>query len=115
MSHRRVPAALRRLVVARAEGICEYCLISLDDTYYAAAVDHIVSQKHGGPTVAENLALSCLSCNSAKGTDLGSIEEESEDLVGSSIHGGIAGPTISVLRETEFSASLHGERRRHAS
>jgi hypothetical protein len=81
MSKPHVPAALRRLVVARAEGICEYCLISLDDTFYTPAVDHILSKKHGGRTDAENLALCCLSCNQAKGTDLGSIDEESEDLV----------------------------------
>jgi hypothetical protein len=33
-------------------------------------VDHIVSRKHGGPTRAGNLCLSCFSCNSSKGSDI---------------------------------------------
>jgi hypothetical protein len=37
-------------------------------------IDHIISRKHGGPTVASNLALSCLWCNLHKGTDLASID-----------------------------------------
>jgi hypothetical protein len=45
---------LRRLVAARAEHICEYCLIHEDDTFLGCEVDHIISVKHGGPTVADN-------------------------------------------------------------
>jgi hypothetical protein len=33
----------------------------------------IISEKHGGPTVAENLAYACTFCNCAKGSDIGSI------------------------------------------
>jgi hypothetical protein len=33
-------------------------------------IDHIISKKHRGPTVAGNLALSCFRCNSYKGTDI---------------------------------------------
>jgi len=33
MSVTHIPAELRRPVVARAEGICEYCLIAEDDTF----------------------------------------------------------------------------------
>ena len=36
-------------------------------------VDHIISRKHGGTTVAGNLAYSCERCNRSKGTDVGSI------------------------------------------
>jgi HNH endonuclease len=73
MSRTRVPAELRRLVGVRAEGLCEYCRIHEDDTFYGCEVDHIVSEKHGGLTVAENLAYSCLYCNRFKGSDLGSL------------------------------------------
>ncbi len=51
-----VNAELRRLVVTRAERICEYCLIHEDDTYFGGGVDHIISEKHGGATAADNLA-----------------------------------------------------------
>ena len=64
---------LRRLVAARAEHICEYCLIHEDDTFLGCEVDHIISVKHGGPTVADNLAYACAFCNRQKGSDIGSI------------------------------------------
>jgi hypothetical protein len=81
MSLTYVSAELRRLVVARAEGICEYCLIAEDDTYLGCEVDHIISEKHGGPTQADNLAYACTFCNQAKGSDVGSIHWESRQFV----------------------------------
>lgn len=33
-------------------------------------LDHIISEKHRGPTSAENLALSCERCNSHKGPNI---------------------------------------------
>ncbi len=44
-------------------------------------MEHIISEKHGGATTAENLALACSYCNRAKGTDLGSIDPETRKLV----------------------------------
>jgi hypothetical protein len=60
-------------VVARAEGLCEYCLIHEDDTFFGSEVDHVISEKHGGATEAENLACACLFCNRHKGSDVGSL------------------------------------------
>ena len=68
-----VPAGLRRLVAARAEGLCEYCLIHEDDTFLGCQVEHVIAEKHGGATAAENLAYACVFCNRYKGSDLGSI------------------------------------------
>ncbi len=68
-----IPARLRRLVFERATGLCEYCLIHQVDAHFTFPVDHIISRKHRGPTTAANLALSCLRCNVAKGTDLGAL------------------------------------------
>ena len=68
-----VSARLRRLVAQRANRLCEYCLISEDDTYFGCEVDHIISEKHGGSTNAENLAYACMECNRSKGSDVGSI------------------------------------------
>lgn len=66
-----VSVRLRRLVVQRAMGICEYCLIHQEDAHFSFQLDHIISRKQLGPTTAANLALACLRCNVAKGTDPG--------------------------------------------
>jgi hypothetical protein len=73
MSETYISAELRRLVAARAEGLCEYCLIHEEDTFFGCEVDHIISEKHGGSTDAGNLAYACLFCNRHKGSDIGSI------------------------------------------
>jgi hypothetical protein len=61
---------LEELVWQRAGRCCEYCHIpqEYDDTPFE--IDHIISRKHGGATVAGNLALSCFFCNSFKGSDI---------------------------------------------
>ncbi len=68
-----VSADLRRLVESRANGLCEYCLIHEDDTYFGCQVEHIIAEKHGGRTDAENLAYACAFCNRAKGSDIGTL------------------------------------------
>ena len=67
-----IPAQLRRLVVERADSLCEYCLISEAESL-GCHFDHIISVKHGGSTTEDNLAYACVFCNLNKGTDLGSI------------------------------------------
>ncbi|MAS32861.1 MAG: HNH endonuclease [Anaerolineaceae bacterium] len=73
-----IPAALRREVVARAGNCCEYCLLSQEDIFFAFEVDHIVSEKHAGQTTRNNLCLSCPDCNRFKGSDIGSIDRETD-------------------------------------
>jgi hypothetical protein len=70
-----VSAELRRLVAQRADGLCEYCLIRESDTYLGCQVDHIIGEKHGGPTELGNLAYACAFCNRAKGSDIGSLTQ----------------------------------------
>lgn len=81
MSLTYIGAELRRLIVARAEAICEYCLIADSDTLYGCEADHFISEKHGGPTDPNNLALACTCCNRSKGSDVGSIHWESQEFV----------------------------------
>jgi len=81
MSRTRVPEALRRLVVERAAGRCEYCWVHQDDLALSHQVDHVTPVKHGGQTVAENLALACLDCNRYKGADLTAIDPDSGAIV----------------------------------
>jgi len=64
---------IRLRVAARAEGLCEYCLVHNDHTMVGCEVDHIVSVKHGGSGELHNLAFACQACNRSKGTDIASI------------------------------------------
>jgi hypothetical protein len=76
-----IPAALRRRIQERAHGRCEYCLLAEEDAYFSHEVDHIVSEKHGGDTILENLAWACFDCNRFKGSDIASLDRETGTLV----------------------------------
>ncbi|MGE0131043.1 MAG: HNH endonuclease [Blastocatellales bacterium] len=69
-----IPDQLRRLVIERARGCCEYCLLHQDDAPEPHHVDHLIAIKHGGKTVILNLALACARCNRYKGSDLAAID-----------------------------------------
>ena len=43
-------------------------------------MDHVIAVKHGGETVASNLALCCSVCNRFKGSDIASIDSETGEL-----------------------------------
>ena len=81
MSKTYIPVALRRQVYERAKGYCEYCLIPDAATFAPHEIDHIIAEKHGGRTEAENLALSCTLCNKHKGSDLASVDPETGEIV----------------------------------
>jgi 5-methylcytosine-specific restriction endonuclease McrA len=76
-----VSDSLRMEVVRRAEHRCEYCLIRDEDAGFSHQIDHVISLKHGGSSAVDNLALACLLCNRHKGTDLGSIDLDTGELV----------------------------------
>ncbi len=63
-------ADLHELVRTRANGCCEYCQIPADISLLPFQIDHIIAEKHGGTTTAQNLALSCERCNSHKGPNI---------------------------------------------
>lgn len=81
MSQTYIPAALRRLVRERSSDRCEYCLIPEAMAFAPHWIDHIVAEKHGGKTDADNLANSCALCNQAKGSDLSSIDPDTGEVV----------------------------------
>lgn len=58
-----ISSVLRKLVYERANRCCEYCFFLEAATLASHEVDHIIAQKHGGLTKADNLALSCVLCN----------------------------------------------------
>jgi 5-methylcytosine-specific restriction endonuclease McrA len=61
-----VSARLRRAVVARARGLCEYCGLRQDLCPAPFEVDHILPRALDGETVLGNLCLACPLCNNAK-------------------------------------------------
>lgn len=74
-----VSVALRQYVMERAGGCCEYCRISERDRDYSFHVEHIIALSHGGKTIAENLALSCPSCNLFKGNNIAAADPETDE------------------------------------
>jgi hypothetical protein len=81
MSVTYVPVELRRQVRERAGNRCEYCLIPEHNTLLAHTIDHVIAEKHGGPTDQGNLALCCAICNGQKGSDLSSIDPDDGTIV----------------------------------
>jgi len=71
---KHIPAKLRELVAVRANFVCEYCQSQEDFSAESFAVEHIFPRFLDGKTVAENLAYSCLGCNSHKATRIAAID-----------------------------------------
>lgn len=63
---RSVPEAVRRRVIRRAQGRCEYCGLSQEGQEATFHIDHIIPRAADGRTVPENLALACVSCSLRK-------------------------------------------------
>lgn len=75
---RSIPRVLRRIVLRRAQGRCEYCGLSQTSQEATFHIDHIVPVSVGGETVAENLALAWVSCSLRKAARLSAVDPESE-------------------------------------
>lgn len=73
-------ATLTWQVRQRAQFCCEYCQLPQDYSNFPFEIDHIIARKHGGATLARNLALSCFQCNSFKGTDLAGLDPRTRKL-----------------------------------
>lgn len=73
--------ALVALVRRRAAATCEYCRLPQSLSPIPFEIDHVIAQKHGGPTEAANLALTCFYCNSFKGPNIAGIDPESRRIV----------------------------------
>jgi 5-methylcytosine-specific restriction endonuclease McrA len=70
---RYISESLKKNVVQRANGCCEYCLMGNDISFIPHQIDHIISLKHEGDTSLSNLAYACFSCNNNKGSDIGTM------------------------------------------
>ena len=81
MARIHISASLRSLVLERAAGRCEYCLIHQDDNWWRHQIDHIIPVVHEGKTSENNLALACARCNLNKGSNLSGIDPISGRIV----------------------------------
>ncbi|MCC7208067.1 MAG: HNH endonuclease [Anaerolineae bacterium] len=61
----RIPGRLRRQVISRAHGRCEYCQTQ-QAIVIAMEIDHILPESAGGETSLANLCLACIGCNGFK-------------------------------------------------
>jgi len=73
---RRPTAAQRRMVEARAGGICEYCRSLRRFVPEPFNVEHIIPVAHSGKTEARNLAWACAGCNYHKGDKIEGIDPQ---------------------------------------
>lgn len=73
-------AELAQAVRQRAGNACEYCHMPQVAHLLTFPLDHIIARQHGGMTEAENLALSCVRCNSYKGPNIAGLDPNSGEL-----------------------------------
>jgi hypothetical protein len=76
-----IPTELRQLVLRRAAGRCEYCELSQEGQEATFHIDHVVPVAAGGQTIAENLALACVSCSLRKAARQTAIDPQSSEEV----------------------------------
>jgi hypothetical protein len=67
-------AMLGQQVRQRAGGRCEYCRLPQAGSRVPFEIDHIIARKHGGRTIASNLAVSCIYCNAYKGPNISGLD-----------------------------------------
>src|SRR5262245_28947050 len=72
---------LVELIRQRAGLRCEYCHFPERFSGLNFQVEHVIAEKHGGPTESENLAFSCIYCNSYKGANLSGIDPVTREIV----------------------------------
>lgn len=71
---------LRDQVWQRAASACEYCQMPQDFAEPTHEIDHVIAEKHNGPTLPDNLALACFHCNNHKGPNIAGLDPETHDL-----------------------------------
>ena len=76
---KKISAALRRAVIERAKGLCEYCQTDSEFSDSPFDVEHIIPIFQNGQTELENLALSCQGCNLYKSSKTKAFDVTSEE------------------------------------
>ncbi len=65
----------------RASYRCEYCRMPQSAHVLTFPIDHIIARQHGGSSDLENLALSCVRCNSFKGPNIAGIDPQTSRIL----------------------------------
>lgn len=77
-----VPEPVRNIVIARAQGFCEYCGMHQNwEPFHTYHVEHIIARQHRGTDDPSNPALACNHCNLFKGSNLTSRDPDGDALV----------------------------------
>ena len=76
-----IPKSIRVFVESRAQGYCEYCCSPEAVATDRFAIEHILPRVSGGESNIENLAWSCLGCNSNKHVKTHAIDPQTGDSV----------------------------------
>jgi hypothetical protein len=76
-----ISRAMQQQVRERASGRCEYCHLPDTCTTLPFQIDHIIAEKHGGPTLLENLAYCCLPCNAFKGPNIAGVTQDTQEIM----------------------------------
>ena len=78
---RKIPLRLRRQVIARAQGRCEYCRSPEEFSLDTFTVDHIQPVADSGSDNLDNLAYACHNCNNRKQDVRNALDPENGNLV----------------------------------
>ena len=100
---------MKRTLIAQVRQLagnrCDYCHMPAEFDPLPFQFDHVIARQHGGLTVLENSAWSCLHCNKHKGPNIAGLEPVTGKLVAlfhPRLHDGIAifkGDTLEEARE----------------
>jgi HNH endonuclease len=99
---RYISESLKKRILQKANGCCEYCLMENNVSFISHQIDHIISIKHGGLTRLDNLAYACFSCNNSKGSDIGTILLPNKIFIRLLIQEKMLGMTILRLNMVSF-------------
>lgn len=70
MAKKSLPSQIKKAIINRANGVCEYCRSQARFSTQAFSVEHIIPVSCGGKTILDNLALACQGCNNHKYTKI---------------------------------------------
>jgi HNH endonuclease len=81
MSRARISTELRKQVIDRANGCCEFCCAQLRYSPNSFHVEHHIPISLGGSSTVENLTLACPQCNLHKASKTEAIDPVMEQVV----------------------------------
>ena len=68
-------------MIFRDQESCEYCLIHADHAVLVHEIDHVIAEKHGGATEADNLDYACAQCSRFKGSEIATFDPQTGQIV----------------------------------